>query len=197
MFRDKMPFLRWELRIVLRGKHLRLNYKRFLSSTSMLIVLGIDHRRPGPFTKREDDVRRTSRMRGRSHSFWIPVSRSYGRSISCHVALKSIRESSKGKGKGLQGYCEDRREPSIFRTQLFKNPLASPPSLSRRVASREFRRRRILLPLFLSPNPCPVSHARGCCYINRNPLDVFFVFDQINIFFTFDENYSQWQLYNI
>lgn len=131
-----MPFLRRELRAVLRSKHLRLNYKRFLSSTSMLIVLGIDQRRPGPFTKREDDVRRTSRMRGRSHSFWIPESRSYGRSISCRVALKSIRESSKGKdkGMGLQGYREDRRrEPSIFRTQLFKNPLASPPSLSRRV----------------------------------------------------------------
>lgn len=104
----------------------------------MLIVLGIDHRRPGPFTKREDDVRRTSRRRGRSHSFWIPESRSYGRSISCHVALKSIRESSKGKDKGmdLQGYREDRKEPSIFRTQLFKNSPASPPSLCRVASTR-------------------------------------------------------------
>lgn len=110
--------------------------QKVLGSTSMLIVLEIDHKkRPGPFTKREDDVRRTSRMRGRSHSFWIPDSRSYGRSISCHVALESIRESGEGKdkGMGLQGYREDRGEPSIFRTQLFKNPLASPSPL---VASR-------------------------------------------------------------
>lgn len=58
-----------------------------------------------------------------------------------HRTLKHQRKRrGQRQGMGLQGYREDRREPSIFRTQLFKNPLASPSSLPRRVERISHRR---------------------------------------------------------
>lgn len=129
-----------------------LDSTSFLRIGGMLIVLGIDCGRPGPFTKREDDVRRTSWTRERSHSFWIPEDRSCRRSISCHiVSPTNIRESEEDDGceEGASSFQGLRRQSSsIFRTQLFKNSPASLPSsrIHRRFFSSVFRRILVLFP---------------------------------------------------
>lgn len=65
-----------------------------------------------PFTKREDDVRRTSWTRERSHSFWIPEDRSYRRTfpaISYSRTLEKARRTDMKKGLLLFKDLDDSR----------------------------------------------------------------------------------------
>lgn len=55
MSQDKILFFKSEFRVLVVTKDFTL--QKIFGSSNRLIVLGIDYRRPDPFTKREDDVR--------------------------------------------------------------------------------------------------------------------------------------------
>lgn len=119
-------------------------------------------------------------MRERSHSFWIPESRSYGRSISCHS--RALEKAAKAKTREWD--FKDIAKIEENRLFLGRNYLKirwPRPRWSRRVEriSQENSPPSLSFTESLSCFP----RERDCCYINRNRNSLGVFCDQINIFF--------------